>query len=562
MKKSSFVMLLVILLISCAPTHPEAVPTITLVRALTATPVITPTLAALPIQPLNGLPAGTDGYPWWNDTVFYEVFVRSFNDSNGDGIGDFNGLTQKLDYLQNLGITGLWLMPINPSPSYHGYDVTDYLAVNPEYGTLADFKSFLSAAHKHNIRVIIDLVLNHTSNLHPWFLAAQDPQSTYHDYYIWSKTNPNYPGPWGEQVWHKSGSEWYYGIFSENMPDLNFRNAAVTTEMEKVAQFWLQNIGVDGFRLDAAKHLIEDGALQENSDETHLWFKQFRSFYKALNPQALTVGEISGGDPTVLASYTQGDQLDLTFDFGQAQGFMDAASSGQNFTAYGAIKLSNKLILNQRYATFLTNHDQNRVMSQLGGDEGQAKTAASMLLTSPGVPFIYYGEELGMQGQKPDEDIRRPMQWNEDQNSGFTSGTPWRSVDLAYTSFNAATETKNPNSLLLHYQNLISLRNQHAALRIGDVYTLRPKNSGIFATLRISKAETVMVLINLTSTPLKDYGLLLINSPLQAGTYLALPLTGPGNLSSLSVDANGAFRDYEPLKEIPAYGTVILQLRK
>jgi glycosidase len=527
----------------------------------TSIPISSPTpIKSVPIQPIVGLPSGTDGFPWWNDTVFYEIFVRSFSDSNGDGIGDFNGITQKLDYLQNLGITGIWLMPINPSPSYHGYDVTDYLSVNPDYGTLEDFHKLITEAHLRGIRVIIDLVLNHTSDQHPWFKSAQDTHSTFHDYYIWSDTNPNFSGPWNQQVWYKSQAGWYYALFWEHMPDLNYNNPNVTNEIENITMFWL-NQGIDGFRLDAAKHLVEDGTQQANTGMTHEWYKKYRPFYKGIKPDALTIGEISGDDPAILASYTQGDQLDLTFDFGQAKGFMDSAFSGQNFSAYGGVKLGFKLIPHQQYATFLTNHDQNRAMSQFNGNEGIAKVAATMVLTSTGVPFIYYGEEIGMTGVKPDEDIRRPMQWNDGKNAGFSAGTPWRSPDQNYLAANVKSETNQPGSLLKHYQTLILLRNQHGALRIGDIYTIRSENTGIFATLRVSKQEVVMVVVNLTANPIQDISLSISKSPLSARTYSAIPLTGSVDISNLIVDENGAFSNYKLSKEIPAYHTVILQLR-
>ena len=261
MYKRIFLSLLLILLIpSCVPAAPTIAPT--------------PIKESTPVN-------------WWSNDVFYEIFVRSFNDSNGDGIGDFNGITQKLDYLQELGVTAIWLMPIFPSPSYHGYDVTDYYDVNPQYGTMDDFKTLVEEAHKRDIRIIIDLVINHTSDKHPWFKEAKkDPNSPYRDWYIWSKTDPKYLGPWGERVWHSSTSGFYYGIFEAFMPDLNYKNPAVTDEMKKVASFWLKDIGVDGFRLDAAKHLIEEGSKQENTKATHLWYQnEFYPATKAINPE-------------------------------------------------------------------------------------------------------------------------------------------------------------------------------------------------------------------------------------------------------------------------------------
>jgi alpha-amylase len=404
-----------------------------------------------PIQ-LNK-PAPTPSLPtnWWTDAVFYEIFVRSFYDTDGNGTGDFNGITQKLDYLKDLGITAIWLMPIQPSPSYHGYDVTNYYNVNPEYGSMDDFKNLLNETHKRDIHLIIDLVLNHTSDQHPWFKAAvTDRNSPYRDWYIWSDTKPNYAGPWGEMVWHSSPTGYYYGLFVDFMPDLNYSNPMVSDEAEKITAFWLNDVGVDGFRLDAAKHLIEDGMVQENTAATHEWFKRYRPFYKGLNPDAMTIGEVAGADQIVMAGYTQGDQLDLTFDFGQAAAILQAAKTGNALNITGPMKLTYKLVPNLQYATFLTNHDQNRVMSELDGNIDKAKIAASLLLTAPGVPFLYYGEEIGLEGQKPDEDIRRPMQWSADKFAGFSTSLPWRNPGNNYTVLNVSTELKDPNSLLSH----------------------------------------------------------------------------------------------------------------
>jgi alpha-amylase len=525
------------------------------------TPTATPVPTAVPVQPVTGLPQGTDGYSWWNDTVFYEIFVRSFYDSNGDGIGDFNGITAKLDYLQGLGVTGIWLMPINPSPSYHGYDVTDYYAVNPDYGTMDDFKNLLNEAHARNIRVIMDLVLNHTSSKHPWFVGSWDKTSPYHDWYNWSDTKPNYVGPWGQQVWYPSHQQYYYALFWDQMPDLNYNNPAVTTEMDNVVKFWLDN-GVDGFRLDAARHLIENGADQTNTDATHAWFQQFRTFYKGINPDSITVGELAGENAKVMASYTEGDQLDLSFDFGLASAFVKSANEGNAGTAIGQLKLSYKLIPPLQFAPFLTNHDQNRLMTQLNNDPNKVRVAASMLLTAPGVPFIYYGEEVGLEGQKPDEDIRRPMQWTAENHAGFSTTFPWESVGADYQTYNVATETGDPTSILEHYRTLILLRNQHAALRVGDVNFVSTDNTGIYSILRVSEQEAVLVIVNLTDAPVTTFPLTLQSSKLAAGTYLALPLMGGTDpFADLTITDGGGFSGYQPAAEIPAYGTIIIQLR-
>ncbi len=519
--------------------------------------------------PESALYTGTGGYSWWNDTVFYEIFVRSFYDSNGDGIGDFNGLTAKLDYLNDgdpetttdLGITGLWLMPIFPSPSYHGYDVTDYFAVNPQYGTMDDFTRLLDEAHQRGIRVIIDLVLNHTSDQHAWFIQAKnDSNSPYRDWYIWSATDPNYAGPWGERVWHSSPTGYYYGIFESFMPDLNYNNPEVTKQMDEVVRYWLHDIGVDGFRLDAAKHLIEDGSRQANTSATHQWFENFRPAYKAVNPQAMTVGEFFGDSLQTIASYTQGDQLDLAFNFELASALVSSARDADAHPAINFLKYSDKLLPPLQYAAFLTNHDQNRVMNELGNNVQKAKVAASLLLTSPGVPFIYYGEEIGMLGTKPDENIRRPMQWSAEENAGFTVGHPWRTPDSNYTAFNVAGETNDPESLLSHYRALISLRNTRPALQVGNLNLVSTANPAVFASLRLSQGEAILIVINLGAEPASEYSLSLDNSQLATGHYLALPLIGQVPVAELEVNANGGIVDYRPM-ELPPYGTLILQLQ-
>jgi alpha-amylase len=549
-------------------------PTLPLISSPSPSPMPSPSpsptapLVEVPVSPLNGMPQGTDGYKWWNDTTFYEIFVRSFYDSDDNGVGDFNGITAKLDYLNDgnpetstdLGVTGIWLMPINPSPTYHGYDITDYYTVNTDYGTMDDFKNMVNEAHKRGIRVILDLVLNHTSSQNPWFVGSWDSLSAYHDWYIWSETNPGYYGPWGQQVWYPSHSQYYYALFWDQMPDLNYTNPAVTAEMENIVKFWL-DAGVDGFRLDAARHLIENGAQQVNTDATHAWYQQFRIFYKAIDPNAVTVGELAGEDAGVMATYTQGDQLDLALDFNLASAFVSAAGSGNAGTALGQVKISYKLIPPLQFASFLTNHDQNRLMTQLKNDPDKVKVAASLLLTSPGVPFIYYGEEVGLEGQKPDEDIRRPMQWSTEKNSGFSTSTPWELVGPDWQTNNVASDTADPTSILSFYRTLIQIRNEHAALRVGKMEVLYSGNPALYTILRVSQEEMVLVIVNLSAAPINNYKLSLAKSDISAGTYNAVSILGAvGELTPLTINAQGGLQDFTPLSEIPAYGTVIIQL--
>ena len=538
MKRLVNLLIVIILLSSCVPLSGPA-----------SSQANTPPVPSQPsIQP-----------SWWNKAVFYEIFVRSYYDSNGDGIGDFNGITMKLDYLKNLGINAIWLMPIHPSPTYHGYDVIDYYDVNSQYGAINDFKQLLTEAHKRGIRIILDLVLNHTSNQNPWFVDANnDPQSPYRDWYIWSATDPGYPGPVGT-AWHPGKFGYYYGIFSDSMPDLNYKNPAVTQEMEKVVSFWLKDIGVDGFRLDAVKYLIEDRQKQENTSQTHDWLKGFYSSYKTDNPQAYTVGEVYGADAALAKTYT-GNQLDQVFEFELASGFVNSANGQANSGVISALTFVQQDMPNGQFATFLTNHDQNRVMSVLNGNISKAKVAAAMLLTAPGTPFIYYGEEIGMQGEKPDEDIRLPMQWSTDANAGFTTGTPWRTPATSYPLFNVATESKDPNSLLSFYRNMIAIRSKNPALQYGSLALVSTGNPGVYAILRGFETENILVLINLTKSSVGNYNLSIQGTKIPDGKYHLTAVLGEETTSTLNIRKSN-FDGFKPIQELPPYSILVYKIK-
>jgi glycosidase len=555
---------LIVLTWACAV--PPATPTATPVPP-TATTTPLPTSTPLPpisVQPVEGMPSGTGGYPWWNDTVFYEVFVRSFYDSDGDGIGDLNGLIAKLDYLNDgdpntttdLGVTGLWLMPIHPAASYHGYDVINYYAVSPDYGTLDDFKRLLAEAHRRGLRVLIDWVPNHTSNQHPWFRDALNSQSEYHDWYVWADKAAG-------SGWHPTqpSGHYYYGYFGDGMPDLDYTNPAVTEQMRDVVRYWLEDVGVDGFRIDAIKYLIEEGGRSEHTPATHMWLKEFHPFYKAINPEALMLGEIWDRSGLV-ADYTKGgDELDLGFNFDMARAILWAAAYRRNTLFNETLKKDLAVFPPNQFATFITNHDQDRVMSVLGGDVARAKAAATLLLASPGVPFIYYGEEIGMLGRKPDQSIRVPMAWSAEANGGFTTASfPWIGVNLDYETKNVAAQTDDPASLLSFYRDLIRLRSQHAALRVGETFVPETGNLAVAAVLRVTKDEAVLTVVNLGKDPVNDYGLALTASPLR-GDYQPASLLGPGPFAPLPADASGAFANYQPLPTLTPYDTVILQLQ-
>jgi alpha-amylase len=533
MKRLLALVLLTSVLIGCVPAIP--VPT---------TPLPDPT-------PVADLPLETDSAEWWRDAVFYEIFVRSFNDSDGDGIGDFNGLTQKLDYLQELGIDAIWLMPIHPSPSYHGYDVLNYYAINSEYGTMDEFKNLLNEAHRRGIRIIIDLVLNHTSDRHPFFMEANSgTDSEYRDWFVWSDTGGN--------QWHQGNGGYYFGFFWSGMPDLNYRNPDVTGQMFEVTSYWLNEVGIDGFRIDAAKHLIEEGQQVENTEATHEWFKGFYTFYKNEDQNAYTVGEVYGAGAFMATKYAQ--QMDHIFNFEVASGIVNSVKGETNTGITSAWTFTLKDMTDGNYATFLTNHDQNRVMSVLNGSEEKAKLAAVILMTSPGTPFIYYGEEIGMQGKKPDEDIRLPMQWSADANAGFTTGTPWRAPDPKYVDVNVGAQDADPDSLLNLYRTLTKLREEHAALRTGSLTVLETGNTGVYAVLRRNDLENILILINLRGTPITDYALNLPEKVLPESTLTPSSLLDGTAASPLTV-TGGMLKDYTPLPELPAYQAYIFQLK-
>lgn len=515
-------------------------------------------------------PAWTDvkSERWWDDAVFYQVFVRSFSDSNGDGVGDFDGLTAKLDYLNDgnpetetdLGVTGIWLMPIFDSPSYHGYDVADYYTTNVQYGSLDSFKAFLAAAHERGIRVIIDFVINHTSVRHEWFRASEDQTAPYGDYYIWQEDNPDYNGPWGQEVWHPSGDRYYYGVFTAEMPDLNYTNPAVTEEIEQVSAFWLNEVGVDGFRMDGAKHMIEEGQQQENTDATHAWWKEYRAALAAASPDALVVGEV--WSPTAeMTPYVNNGEMDLVFNFSLAEEIISSVVAGDGRRLGRAIESQERAFDPGNYAPFLSNHDQTRSMSRLGDGWNRAKAAATLLLTSPGTPFIYYGEEIGMTGDKPDPNLRTPMQWNGEQHAGFTTGNlPWSRVQSNYTERNVDLQNADPDSLLSHYRTLIRVRGEHHALRSGLFVPVTGDNNRLFAMLRVAEGESVLVLVNLSDEPISSPVLSWQGSGMK-GTYQPRLIFGKAAAEVLTVADDGSVNAFSPVGEVPAWGSVIIQYR-
>jgi alpha-amylase len=508
---------------------------------------------------------------WWADRVFYEVFVRSFADSDGDGTGDLAGLTERLDYLNDgnpatatdLGVTGIWLMPVAEAASYHGYDATDLMAVDHDFGSVDDMRALVRAAHDRGIAVVTDLVLNHTSDQHPWFVDSMTPGSEHDDWYIWADEDPGYGGPDGQDVWHEAGGRFYYGLFGPGLPDLNLRNERVTDELIATARFWLDDVGIDGFRLDAIKHLVEEGQTQVHTRATHEWLRAFRTAVTAIKPGALLVGEVydvaAGG-----AQYVPED-VDMVFDFGLAEASVDAIARESGSQLVTAQEDDIRLFGPGERATFLTNHDQERVASDLRGDPEKLELAGRTLLAGPGVPFVYYGEELGLTGEKPDERIRSPMPWTgELPAAGFTTGVPWEALEPGWEARNAAAESADEASILSVYRDAIRLRDQHPALRSGAVTLLENDAESVVGRIQSVDGEDLLVVTNLGAEAVSDYGLSVESSPLCGAVRATVVgnVATNGDATAPTVDDDGGFEGYRPLADLPPRSVTIIALER
>jgi len=465
---------------------------------------------------------------WANGAVFYQVFVRSFQDSDGDGVGDFNGLASRLDYLADLGVDALWLLPITESPSYHGYDTLNYDRVERDYGTEADFDRLLAEARKRGIKVVIDLVVNHSSVSHPWFVQANtSTDDAYHHWYVWREDDPGWTQPWsGATTWHLSErlGLYYYGLFWSGMPDLNFEHPAVRAEMIGIARRWLDR-GVDGFRLDASRHIIEAGeeAKAGGSAETHEWWREFAREVRASHPGALFIGEnwttVDQVGPYFGAA--PHSQLDMNFNFDLAAAIVGAVREDTPGLIQDTLcDVAEYYPPHALDATFLANHDMIRAATQLG-DPQRERLAAALLFTLPGVPFIYYGEEIGLVngpgGEDPEK--RTPMPWTD--AGGFTTGRPWKVNRNADPQVNVARQQADPDSLWHHYRRLIELRKNSPAVGRGGYQPLAVGGSGdVIAWERRHGDERVVVVANLAGAGVERVS-------------VALPLDGGGSLQRL-----------------------------
>jgi alpha-amylase len=531
------------------------------VASLTSLLILANTLGAqLPQARTSGFNTGS---------TCYEVFVRSFHDSDGDGIGDINGLIQKLDYINDggrsqksdLGARCIWLMPIAESPSYHGYDVTDYYRVEPDYGTNADFKRLVAEAHRRDIKVLVDLVLNHASSEHPFFKEAlRDPRSAHRDWFLWSVSKPAVKGPWSQDVWHRSPvrDEYYYGLFWGGMPDLNYKNAAVREEAKKVARFWLREMGVDGFRVDAIPYLVEQDGKLIHSPGTHAVLREFATYVRTVAPGSFTIGEVWDSTSAMLPYYP--DQLDAHFAFDVSNAIIEAVRTGSGKKLLEpAMQLQRALPAN-RWAPFLRNHDQTRTMTELSGNIPRAKIAATILLTLPGVPFVYYGEEIGMSGNKPDERLRTPMQWNPDRSAGFTRGSAWQPLQPDSATANVKTQEGDSGSLLNLYRRLIHLRAENSALARGTLVPLTASNDAVAAYLRRDGNRAVLIVNNLGASALSGVTISSAPGALPPGRYAVREIWGRRPAGRLTVGADGRLRNYVPAPTLAPMQSYLLEL--
>ena len=508
---------------------------------------------------------------WRQGGVCYEIFVRSFYDSDGDGIGDFAGLTRKLDYINDgnprstssLGARCIWLMPVAASPSYHGYDVKNYYRVNPEYGTAADFKRMVAEAHRRGIRVLVDLVLNHASSEHPYFKEAlRDPASQYRSWFRFSPTPSTERGPWGQVLWHKSPvrDEYYYGIFTAEMPDLNYATRAVRDEAERVGRFWLTEMGVDGFRLDAVPYLVEEGGALAHTAGTHAELRDFAAAVRRTSPGAFTIGEVWDTTGTVLRYYP--DQLDAYFAFELSDALLDAVRTSSSSRLMAAYARMQRAMPATRWSPFQRNHDQTRTVTALGGDLRAARLSAELLLTLPGLPFIYYGEEIGMTGDKPDPRLRTPMHWTGGRAAGFTTGAAWEPLQPDSATANVAVQHADHGSLLNRYRRFIHLRASNRALGSGDFLPLESSDTSVAAFLRRDGERVVLVVANLATAPRSAVTVSSGDGALPSGRYTTRDLLGGGAAAPLAVAPDGRLRAFAPRPTLDARATYVLELTR
>jgi len=496
-----------------------------------------------PIAHSQSKPVDAEGHQWWQHAVFYEIYPRSFADSNGDGIGDLNGINSKLGYLKTLGVDAIWITPCFPSPQVDfGYDVSDYENIDPTYGTLADFDHLEKNVKRHGIRIILDFVMNHTSDQHKWFIDSRSSRAAERrDWYVWhdgrgpGQPPNNWVSEFGGSAWTFDArtAQFYYHFFYPEQPDLNWRNPAVHDAMMDVTRWWYKR-GVAGFRLDAVDTLFEDPQLRDNPvlpglnkygdpkeenkyntklPEVHDVLRDLRKV--ADESGAVLIGETWTKDVAELKEYygEHSNELQMPMDLMFTELKFSAPAFRQHIATADA---------SGGWPVYvISNHDIVRSYNRYGDgqhNDAIAKVMASLYLTLRGTPIIYYGEELGMENNDPArrEDVkdpigrlgwpqekgrdgeRTPMQWNDSANAGFTLGGPWLPVPASYKTHNAASELKNPSSILNVYRRLLELRHKNRALLDGDYIALNESDANVLSYLRRYKKQAVLVVLNMS----------------------------------------------------------------
>ena len=496
------------------------------------------------------MPARQDS-PWYKSAVIYQVHVRAFYDSNGDGIGDFQGLAQKIDYLKDLGVDAIWLMPFFPSPLRDdGYDIADYTSVHPSYGTLEDFKKFLAAAHERKIRVVVEMVLNHTSDQHPWFQESRSSRDNpKRDWYVWSETDIRYKGTriifldteMSNWAWDPISKSYYWHRFFSHQPDLNYDNPTVREEMWNVMRFWL-DLGVDGFRLDAVPYLVErEGTNCENLPETHAIIKDLRTRLDQDYPGRLLLAEANQWPADLRPYFGDGDEFHMAFHFPLMPRMFMALKLEDRKPITEILQQTPEIPASCQWALFLRNHDEltlemvtdierdymydsyaldktmrinlgirRRLAPLLDNDRRRIELMNGILMSLPGTPIIYYGDEIGMGDNVKLGDrngVRTPMQWNGGWNGGFSAADPetlYAPLLLnplyGYQAVNVLSQKRSEHSLLSWMQNIVRARRSTPVFGSGSMEFLYPANYRVLAYVRELQNETILVVNNLSSS--------------------------------------------------------------
>ena len=487
---------------------------------------------------------------WYRDAVIYQLHVRSFYDANGDGIGDFKGLVDKLDYLHDLGVSGLWLLPFYPSPLRDdGYDIADFASINPAYGSMRDFRTLLREAHRRDLRVITELVLNHTSDQHPWFQRARaaGPDSRWGRYYVWSETADRYQDArivfqdfeTSNWAWDPVADAYYWHRFYSHQPDLNFDNPEVQRAMIRALDFWLEQ-GVDGMRLDAVPYLYErEGTMCENLPETHRFLRTLRAHVDARFPARMLLAEANQWPEDAAAYFGEGDECHMAFHFPVMPRLFMALQMEDRFPVVDILQQTPEIPDTSQWALFLRNHDEltlemvtdeerdfmyrvyandrrarinlgirRRLAPLLGNNRAKIQLLNGLLMSLPGTPVIYYGDEIGMGDNVylGDRDgVRTPMQWSPDRNAGFSAVNPQQlqlpviiDPEFHFETVNVETQLANPESLLWWMRRTIALRRRHRVFGRGEIEFLAPENHRVLAFVRADDDEQILVVANLS----------------------------------------------------------------